>query len=180
MLKITKLAALLLLGSVIPVGAQQPSVEIKNFKMPVYPHLPFVARIGGDVKVSFEVAPDGKLVSLKVAGGHPLLWGSTLDSILGSTFSCSNCSSVVTHEMTYTFWLPSQKMVDTECPRIDESRGAYSPKLEASSLDSAEHVTVRPSQYPCPIRDDVTILTHARRPVRAATCLYLWKCGVEH
>ncbi len=61
---------------------QEASVRtIKNKTQPIYPALARHMNLSGVVKVELTIAPDGKVKSAKVLGGHPLLGEAALDAV---------------------------------------------------------------------------------------------------
>lgn len=59
----------------VNLPAQETRKAISN-PVPGYPELASKLRISGVVKVQIVIAPDGKITSTKVLGGHPVLVSS--------------------------------------------------------------------------------------------------------
>lgn len=58
------------------VGAEDVTVGSRHVRRYVQPNLPEIARrmdLKGAVKLEVEIAPNGKVTSVKPLGGHPLL-----------------------------------------------------------------------------------------------------------
>jgi TonB family protein len=121
----------------------------------IYPRLAQQARIQGDVEVTVSIRQDGSVESSVVARGHPILAPAALESAQKSHFECRGCSEAATsYSMVYTFRLAAEKE--------DQSDHV---------IRSGNHVTVvggLPS---------FTCVLDSNLRVRAAKCLYLWKCG---
>lgn len=72
--RITALASLVitLFLTAVNLPAQETRKAISN-PAPRYPELAKTLHLSGVVKVQIVIAPDGKITSSKVLGGHPLL-----------------------------------------------------------------------------------------------------------
>ena len=55
--------------------------KIKSRAQPVYPELARRMKLSGSVRLELIIAPDGKVKSAKVLGGHPLLAEAALDAV---------------------------------------------------------------------------------------------------
>ena len=87
-------------------------VWIDKLSPPVYPPLPLMARIMGDVVVRLEIRPDGGIASAEAISGPPLLKQAALDSAQKSKFHCDSCGEkTTTYMLTYTFGFRE----DSEC-----------------------------------------------------------------
>jgi protein TonB len=62
-------------------GNVQAAMLIRPAAQPVYPPLAKSARISGVVKLNAVIAPDGSIMNLSVASGHPLLVPAALDAV---------------------------------------------------------------------------------------------------
>src|SRR5262249_45594388 len=58
-----------------------PSLQVIHRVTPAYPGLARQAHIGGTVKLSVEVLPDGRVGNVRVDKGHPLLARTAADAI---------------------------------------------------------------------------------------------------
>src|SRR5207248_2804475 len=72
------LIALLACTSVL---ASETERRVKTRVAPAYPELMKKMRIGGSVKLSVLVAPDGHVVEARALGGHPMLVPSATDAV---------------------------------------------------------------------------------------------------
>jgi TonB family protein len=69
----------------IPTPAQDASVEIRKVVVKVDPQYPSLARnlnIQGTVRADVLVAPNGKVKSIELKGGHPLLGQAAMNALL--------------------------------------------------------------------------------------------------
>jgi TonB family protein len=81
--------ALFILLSILTFGpshapAQDPSASIRKIVTKVMPQYPALARsmkIEGIVRANVLVAPNGKVTSVEVKGGHPLLAQAAQDAL---------------------------------------------------------------------------------------------------
>ena len=69
-------AAILLPSAVLAQDARTPVKQVR----PPYPTLARQAHISGSVRVEVVIAPNGKVKSASVLGGHPLLAQSALEA----------------------------------------------------------------------------------------------------
>ena len=71
------------LGALRPDVAAQAETE-RKVKSQVKPNYPALARqmyLSGAVKIEVVIAPDGKVKSTRVIGGHPVLIGAAVDAV---------------------------------------------------------------------------------------------------
>jgi TonB family protein len=85
--KLTKIAArsflaMVLLLTAVNLPAQEGRKLISN-PTPAYPETAKRFRLTGVVKVEVVVAPDGKIKSTKIIGGHPLLVNAVEETLKG-------------------------------------------------------------------------------------------------
>jgi TonB family protein len=145
-------------------SSQTPNTGIVLTKLspPVYPPLARQARIMGDVSIRIGIQKDGSVVSAEVISGHPMLKQAALESAQKSTFECRTCSEEVTpYSLTYTFAFRD----DGDCCNGGEGAPVVT-QLEG-------HVTIAAAAQ-CICDPSVSYIR-----VRAAKCLYLWKCGLR-
>jgi TonB family protein len=91
-------------GQVVGGSSQNNQVWISNLAPPVYPPLPRMARIMGDVVIRLEIRSDGSVASAEVVSGPPMLRQAALDSAQKSTFHCDSCGDKpITYMLTFTF-----------------------------------------------------------------------------
>jgi TonB family protein len=108
---------------------------------PTYPELARLARLTGDVTITFEVRNDGSISVVEVQGGHKLLETEALNNLKEWKFSPA---MVGTHRtVTYRFELVG---AETE----------VRPPAVAVSFDLPDQVTISAPPMK-PIRDEVTI-----------------------
>jgi TonB family protein len=63
------------------VAQEELARKAKVKVAPVYPDIAKRMNIGGSVKVSVVVAPNGTIKSTKIVGGHPLLVTAAMDAL---------------------------------------------------------------------------------------------------
>lgn len=147
---------------------QETGVVLTKLSPPVYPPLARQARIVGDVKILIGIRQDGSVESAEVFSGHAMLQQAALDSARKSTFECRGCGEAVTsYLLAYTFEISGGCRFGPYC----ESLEPHAPQVTQS--DGKITLTVEPA---CECDPAVTIV---RVRVRAAKCLYLWKCGLR-
>jgi TonB family protein len=135
-------------------------VVLTKLYTPVYPPLARQARITGDVVVQVSVRKDGSVESIELFSGHPMLAPAALASAKQSTFVCRGCETTTSYLLTYTFGILSD----------------YRPNCEsrpAQVTQSGDKIAL--TAEPTVTCDPTTTIVNVR--VRAAKCLYLWKCG---
>jgi TonB family protein len=146
------LTATLLLSVLIGTCSGQESssatrVQAKRMEIPRYPPLAQQADMGGEVALRLTVNKVGKVVSVEVVNARPRNgWGKDFasmatDAAKQSEFLCASCSGdTFQHTVTYQFQFPA----------IPKDACTLQPTpVPASRVDSASHVTVRPSKWPC-------------------------------
>ena len=140
-----------------------PQIAITTLATPNYPPLARQARIAGDVTLAVRIQPDGSVKGIDLVSGHPILAQAALESARHSEFSCAGCTKEETrYSMMYTFVL-----ADLTC-----CHDANTPDtLQPTVVQTSNRVTVTIG-HTC-ICDPIV----SRTKIRAAKCLYLWKCG---
>ena len=144
------LAAILLVSLFIPQCRGQETssaalVEAKRMEIPRYPPLAQQAGKSGEVTLHLTVNKVGNVVSVDVANARPDGWEkgfapTAIDAGKKSEFVCLSCSGdTFEHTVTYQFQFPA----------IPRDACTLRPQLPASKVDSASHVTVRPTAWPC-------------------------------
>lgn len=149
-------------------GAPSEIVLTKLFP----PAYPFAARQGllaGTVKLHLSIRKDGSLADVVALSGPSILKEAAVESAQKSQFDCRQCgSAIVGYYLSYKFELPGQlSVVGDECsknPLRDDPDVTY----------SEGQVTVVPPKW-CPSGPDCP----PPQKIRAAKCLYLWKCELR-
>jgi TonB family protein len=144
---------------------RESGVVLTKLSAPIYPPLARQARISGDVVVQVSVRKDGSIESVELFDGHPVLARAALDSAKQSTFACRGCAATTSSLLTYTFGISGVCRFGPNCEPLEPR----APQLTQS--EDKITLTVEPA---CECDPAVTIV---RTRVRAARCLYLWKCG---
>jgi len=156
----------------LSMSAQQPEAQphAEDIGLPIYPPLAIQAQVQGRVEVEFTISQDGSITGSKVLSGPPLLVPSVQESFAKSRFTCGGCKQAAyTYHVNFDFVLPSDRFAKA-CAYM--AKTGKEPDMPCSAQDAANHVTVRPKHPMCLAVDPAT--PH----VRAAHCLWLWKCGV--
>lgn len=83
--------------------APQTQVTLVKLSPLRYPPLSRQARIGGDVKVSVHVRPDGSVASAEALSGHPMLAPAAVENARQSQYECHGCTGETEYVLTYTF-----------------------------------------------------------------------------
>jgi hypothetical protein len=152
-------------------AAQPTEVALTKLFQPVYPPIALTARVWGDVDVVLGIGHEGKVESASVVSGPPLLSQAALNSAQQSQFKCVGCTeAVIPYHLIYSFRLGPT----TYCTTTTAAPTTQSEEPRSSVTQSLNHVTV----FDTPIGTcDLPI--ELGRKVRAAKCLYLWRCGVR-
>ena len=100
----------------VQTSERQPSIEVRHFIAPDYPQMARVARLEGDVKTTVLVGVDGKVRSLTLTSGYPLLRPAVEAVIKEWTFEPP--SRVTTTDITIQFRLDCSARVTADFPEI--------------------------------------------------------------
>lgn len=68
-------------------SADEGSRKVKSRVAPIYPDLAKRMAVTGRVKIEVVIAPDGKVKTTRVIGGHPLLVNPAVDAVKEWKFS---------------------------------------------------------------------------------------------
>jgi TonB family protein len=79
----------------------QESRKVISHPAPIYPELARSLHISGIVKVQVVIAPDGKIISTKVLGGHPLLVSSVEETL--KSWKYAPASAETTTQLEFNF-----------------------------------------------------------------------------
>jgi TonB family protein len=151
--------------------SSQGEVVMTKLVAPVYPPLALQARIVGDVEVTVNVRPDGRIASVIQVSGYPLLKQAAMDSAQKSQFECRKCTAPETsYQLVYTFQLDDFTGDGmTPCTSATEAHQSGGSLV----IESENHVTLV-AQLECVLQVDPVEVS---KKVRAMKCLYLWQCG---
>src|SRR5882672_4792411 len=94
------LLAMALLLSTANLPAQETRKVISN-PVPRYPEVAKNLHLSGVVKVQIVIAPDGKITSTKVLGGHPLFVSSVEDAL--KNWKYAPASAETTTQLEFNF-----------------------------------------------------------------------------
>lgn len=135
-----------------------------------YPAIARIAHVTGVVDLSVGVRQNGSVESVVVNSGPYLLRQAAMDNARGSQFDCRACDRPVTeYSLVYEFQLDEPDA----CPGTEPADGNSRKKPYPQVARSPGHVTI--VDQTTMICDPVAVT----RKVRAAKCLYLWKCGIR-
>lgn len=158
--------------SALQTDAKEPGALVAKAPTLTYPAIARMAHISGDVALLVRIHDDGSVESVAVTGGPALLRQAALDNARGSTFDCRGCEQPVTqYSLVYTFQLTE---ADDPCAVTGAAAGNNYRKVYPQVMRSPGRVTVIDQTGYC---DDIG---ETGRRVRAAKCLYLWRCGVRY
>jgi TonB family protein len=139
--------------------ATNPAVALSRIEG-TYPPIAKSARVGGTVNVRVGVRPDGTVSETTLLRDVPLLSGAAVKAASGATFECRQCTEPATpHTISFVFSL------------LDTQDSPPPPVWKQTGTASTE-VTIFGNS---PLCDHCGPLTWYR--VRAARCLWLWRCG---
>lgn len=155
-------------GEMAPPSAP-PDIVLSKLFPPAYPFLARQALLAGTVKLQLSIRKDRTLADVTALSGPSLLKEAAIESAEKSQFDCRQCGkAIATYILSYKFELPGQlSETGDKCsknPLHDDPEVTYSDG----------QVTVVPpkwclSGFACP----------SPQRVRAAKCLYLWKCEIR-
>jgi len=154
----------------------QGEALLVKFDAPIYPQIARVAHIEGELALTVTLNHDGTVKSAVVVSGPPLLAEAALLSAKQSQFECRTCDeSSPSVELKYTFRL----IGEAPCATAEEGSNGVPPAATNRLIPSVSyfqnHITVTEYSYStCLVDPGVTVTK-----VRAAKCLYLWKCGAR-
>jgi Gram-negative bacterial TonB protein C-terminal len=152
-----------------PVAAQ-PGVGLVKSTAPVYPPIAQTAHISGEVDVVLGIRQDGSVESANVVSGPPLLRQAALVSDQQSQFHCTGGSDAVTsYSLAYTF-----RLVDVGCCATTEELAKI-----AQDYGQLPHVIQSQNQITLIAESGCYCESIGVTKVRAAKCLYLWRCGIR-
>jgi TonB family protein len=151
--------------------ASQDEVVMTKLVAPVYPPLAWQAHITGDVELTVNVRPDGRVGSVGVVSGHPLLVQAARDSAQNSQYECRKCDAPETsYRLDYTFQLGDSAVSGTTLRRCASASDVHQ---SGSLVIESENQVTLVAQPLCVFIDPADV----HQEVRAMKCLYLWKCG---
>jgi TonB family protein len=142
----------------------QKTASVAKLFPPVYPPLARQARITGEVRISLHLRPDGAVESAEVIDGHPMLKQAALESARKSEFACTNCvQTVAVYSLVYDFEIGEGCHFGPHCQHLDSDQPVITQSPGRVVISAAPACLCDPSA--------------TRIRIRAAKCLYLWKCG---
>jgi len=155
-------------GETVPPSAPAEIVLTKLFP-PAYPFVARQALLAGTVKLQLSIRKDGTLADVVALSGPSILKEAAVESAQKSQFDCRQCGrAIATYDLSYKFELPGQlSEAGDKCsknPLHDDPEVTYSDG----------QVTVVPPKWCLPGTE-----CPSPQRVRAAKCLYLWKCELH-
>jgi TonB family protein len=151
-------------------GAAQSGVVLVKLFGPVYPPIARTAGIKGEVVLALGIRRDGSVESANVVSGPLLLRQAALDSAQQSQFECRGCGeSATSYSLSYTF-----RLVDVGCCATKEELAKI-----ARDYGQLPHVMQSQNQITLIAESGCYCESIGITKVRAAKCLYFWRCGVR-
>ena len=148
----------------------QSAVVLAKLTPPVYPPIARVAHISGEVVLALGIRRDGSVESANVVSGPPILRQAALDSAQQSQFECRGCGeSATSYSLSYTF-----RLVDVGCCATTEELAKI-----AHDYGQLPHVIQAQNQITLIAESGCYCDPIGATKVRAAKCLYLWRCGIR-
>lgn len=147
---------------------QQTGAVLVIFSEPTFPQMAKIADVAGEVRVIVTVYPDGKS-DAHIEVGIPLLNQAALESAKQSQFACDACSVPSQYVLVYSF----ERTHNGDC--CNNTSSPVHVTQMPPSVDEQGRPQIRivvSTEYFCICDPGVAIMR-----VRAAKCLYLWKCG---
>jgi hypothetical protein len=139
--------------------ATNPTVALSRIHG-TYPVIAQYARVSGTVNVRVGVRPDGTVSETTLLRDVPLLSNAAVDAASGAMFDCGQCTEPATpHTISFVF------------SRLDTQDSPPPPVWKPTGTASTE-VTIFGNT---PLCDHCGPRTVYR--VRAARCLWLWRCS---
>ena len=163
-----------LLGLAIVSSAQQtpdylhPQPRLLNAFVAEYPPAARAAHVFGDVHLRLMIRKDGSVESADIVDGPSMLHPASIAGAKNVIFDCTMCTEQSTpYELTMRFQI-TPTIPPENC---DEAM----PQGSQVEVDSLEHVVTvsTPEIWTCDPLVAPAIVLHR---VRAARCMYLWRC----
>lgn len=95
-------------------AAPNASIEIRHFVAPQYPEMARLARLEGDVKATLSIGVDGKLRSVQVTSGYPLLRAPVETAL--REWSFAPLTNITSAQVVVAFRLDCSKPVTVDFP----------------------------------------------------------------
>jgi TonB family protein len=147
-----------------------PRARIRELAPLVYPPVARQARISGTVVVDVVLRTNGEIDSASVVKGHPMLKVAALENARNSKFECPGCTEPQnTRRIQYSFELGDAIYCGSEASSINPTAERRFPSVRQLS----DRIVV----FDRPV--GTCDLETTRLKVRAAKCLYLWRCGTR-
>ena len=139
----------------------RPVVTLSRIEV-VYPVIAEYARVGGTVTVRVGVRPDGSVSETTLLQDVQLLSAAAVDAASAARFECRQCTEPATaHTIRFVFSIRAS--LDSPPPPVVKQTG-----------DASSEVTVFSHNHLC---DHCGPREYTPSRVRAARCLWLWRCG---
>lgn len=166
---------LVISGQVLLFGQKAPGADqevtgpaLVKLVGPVYPPVARAARIEGTVELDVVIGANGDVKSAQVLSGPRMLQSASLESARQWQYACRGCSEPMHYRITFVF-----KVVPTDPPKNCDEPLPAAPQPEWNA--SRNEVTAFATEvWTC---DPAAEITRTFWKIRAAKCLYLWKCG---
>lgn len=148
---------------------EHPEVVLSKLSPPIFPPLARAAHILGDVEIDVRIRRDGSVQSAEVVSGHPMLKAAALDSARQSKFECHECREALTpYSILYSFGYTTTQ----DCCKDQETSATADQEAQPRvGTQSRNHITILTEPL-CTCDPSADVVR-----VRAAKCLFLWRCG---
>jgi TonB family protein len=116
------------------VCAHAADRAVRHIVAPDYARLARIANLQGTVSVQVEIAPDGRIISAKAEGGHPLLQRAAEDNVRTWVFEAKTERSIQTIRYRYvlegkqTYEEPHAKVVFDLPSEVEIRSNPYEPQ----------------------------------------------------
>jgi TonB family protein len=173
-----------LTGTLLAVVCAAPALAQPNativpieWPRPVYPQIAQSARVQGEVEVTVDVRPDGRVAAVEVVRGIPLLDQAVTDAARRARFECRGCVDSVNGYSLYVTFRLQDPPADPATLIISPTQGwvtvvAPSPMIGGGPAVIDGDGRARGVKCLFLWRCDPP-----PRRARAANCLWLWRCG---
>ena len=143
-------------------AASQAGVVPVQLPRAMYPAIARSARVTGEVEVALDIQPDGTIASAIATSGPELLRGAALDAARRATFTCRECrDGLQPYSIVFEF-----RFSDVFFKPVTEDQQPAPVHLSPSQ----SRITILAEE---PLVEPYFVT----RSVRAAKCVYMWKCG---
>ena len=171
----SRLVAALLLCVPKFACAQQTPVDSRSepwiLKAPIseYPPIARAARVSGAVHLRMMIGSDNKVESVEVVDGPPMLRPASIAAAKSLLFDCSKCTDAsMPYELTVRY-----EIMPTDPPKDCDAPIPQGSHVAVNALERVVTIST-PQIWTCDPAVEISMKLHR---VRAARCMYLWRCA---